>query len=185
MSTKITFYSLRHAQTLDNVAKVFTGWRNPELTTEGYAQASRLNLQGYTIISSPFTRCIETVKLGGGVEYDLDCRLREVCLGQLEGQSYQDIPEYKTNPLDLTPIAGESYRLAYYRIAALLFELFYRLQVKPETKYLLCTSSGIIRILKALEKKPMLEDFHSLKTANCELTTHCLGLQDFYYMTKL
>lgn len=186
VKNSITFSTLRHAQTTHNKNNLFTGWYNTDLTPEGIKQASILNLQPYnSIITSKHTRCIDTVTQAKATKYETDCRLNEVCLGELQGQSKTNISEYKDNPLDYTPLGGESYRMAYYRVVSLLFELYYRLQLKPQINYLLCTSSGIIRIIKALEYKPLAQDFHQIKTANCIITKHTLNINDFYYLAKL
>lgn len=180
----ITFYTLRHAITTYNENKLFTGWHNPTLSNTGIEQAKRLNLSNYSIISSDHQRCIQTLQYANITDFDVDCRLREVNLGVYSGKPIHNIKEYQLHPLDYSPPKGESYRLAYYRLSSLLFELFYRLSISPSANYLLCTSSGIIRILKALEYKPLLEDFHSLKTKNCYISKHTLNVNDFYYLSK-
>jgi len=183
----ITFYSLRHAETTYNESKLFTGWHDPLLSNKGIQQASILNLTSYNyIISSQHSRCKHTLeKAGVDSSFDIDCRLNEICLGELEGLPINNIEGYKNSPLDYAPPKGESYRLAYYRILSLLFELYYRIQLKADLKCLLCTSSGIIRIIKALEYKPLIQDFHNIKTDNCTITKHTLDIDDFYYLSKL
>lgn len=181
-----TFYSLRHAQTTYNLNKLFTGFHDPLLTPEGSHLASSLDLSPFDFfLSSKLQRCSQTLLASGITYFETDCRLNEICLGELQGQSISNIQGYIDSPLDYSPLGGESYRLASYRIISLLFELFYRLSVFPHSKYLLCTSSGIIRILKSLEYKPKIEDFHSIKTPNCQITKHTLNLSDVYYLSKL
>lgn len=180
----ITFYTLCPAISTYNKDNLVIGWHNPPLANEGILQAKRLNLFGYDIISSDQLYCTQTIQAAGISEYEIDCRLRDIKLGSYEGQSINYIKELELNPLDYYPPNGESYRLAYYRLSSLLFELFYRLQVKPDTRYLLCTDKNIIRILKTLEFKPSIEDFLLLTTNNCHISRHNLSIADFYYLSK-
>lgn len=181
----ITFYTLRHAETTYNQTKLFTGWHDPLLSDSGISQAQSLNLSQYSILSSDHQRCLDTLRYAKINHFETDCRLREVKLGIYEGKPIQNIEGYTSQPLDYCPPDGESFRLAYYRILSLLFELTYRLSIDSSKKYLLCTSSGIIRILKALERKPNITDFHFIKTPNSQISIHNLTIEDYYYLSKV
>jgi 2,3-bisphosphoglycerate-dependent phosphoglycerate mutase len=94
-----TIYIFRHGQSQDNVEYLFSGWRDPELTEKGKAQALVLadklkDKKIQMLISSTQKRAIETMKLAmsknpgaQNLKINTDPRIRERSYGDLQGTS--------------------------------------------------------------------------------------------------
>ena len=98
-------YLVRHGQSEWNVRRLTQGQTaHPRLTPLGSAQAAQAaallaadltarGVAGPRIVSSDLTRAVETAQVLAdhlGSEIDLDPRLREQHLGDLEGRSYEE-----------------------------------------------------------------------------------------------
>lgn len=97
-------YIVRHGQTDYNEKKIIQGWLNSELNESGIQQAKNVadKLKGVlfdAVYSSDLNRAYNTAKIitenlpnySGEIKKDL--RLRERCLGDLEGTSLKDIDD--------------------------------------------------------------------------------------------
>jgi 2,3-bisphosphoglycerate-dependent phosphoglycerate mutase len=94
-----TVYIFRHGQSEDNLNYIFSGNRDPHLTSKGVEQAKALALKLKDkelgmLISSPQIRAIETMKIAvslnehaRGLEIVTDSRIRERDYGDLTGRS--------------------------------------------------------------------------------------------------
>lgn len=189
------FYTIRHAETTYNAQHIFTGGgSDPSLTVDGIKQAKTVGLQIKGIIPAliPYTsnhiRCIQTMRHLGFKNIPLaqiDSRLKEVDLGIFEGTPYKNIEGYTKDYLNYKPEGGESYREAIARVVSFLSEMINM----PSDPFLLdtpfiCTSSGIIRILKGLENKIPISDLFLVTTTNCEINKHNLNLEDLDFYGK-
>jgi probable phosphoglycerate mutase len=135
-------YLVRHGQSEWNVLRLTQGQTpHPPLTMLGRAQATvaarliaaDLATTGQTvnrIVTSDLTRAVETAEIMGGAlgaPVSLDVRLREQCLGELEGRGY-DETWAAAEEIDWSdsavPIAGgESVMEVYERMSDALRDL--------------------------------------------------------------
>lgn len=154
---KTHLHLIRHAQTETNLGKIITGSRDVDLSEEGRLQASKLGLKLDTYYDIAFhsslKRSEETLQiaLGRGKTHlgrhpIRDDRLNEKSLGVLEGQVSRYIPEYANGDLDYAPSGGESYRDVAIRVLDFLSMLASLIE-KPNTKVLICSHVGVMRIL--------------------------------------
>lgn len=101
--TKPTLYIFRHGQTQDNAHFIFSGWRDPELTSQGKLDALELadkikNKKIHMLIASPQKRAIDTMKLAisknelaKDLEIHTDPRIKERSYGDYQGKSKLDL----------------------------------------------------------------------------------------------
>ena len=123
-------YVFRHGQTFDNVNRVYSGWRDSELTREGKKQAKLLNRvikhkQIDVCITSRLSRSKETAKLalsGMKVKFEVDDRIIERDYGELSGASkLKNLREDPVNAVkyrrfyDFPPPGGESMKMVKER----------------------------------------------------------------------
>lgn len=135
-------YLVRHGESEWNVRRLTQGQTtHPALTVIGREQAAvaaeaiaadlaRLGLPAARLVTSDLVRAVETAKIVGeriGLVPELDARLREQHLGELEGRSYEDswaraeLHDWSDPELPLA--GGESVGQVRRRLAAVLAEL--------------------------------------------------------------
>ncbi len=135
-------YFVRHGQSEWNVRRLTQGQTShPALTALGCAQAegaaeaiaadlTRLGLSVDRLVTSDLVRALETARIVGervGLDPQLDARLREQHLGELEGRSYEDswaqaeLHDWSDPELPLA--GGESVGQLRRRLAAVLADL--------------------------------------------------------------
>jgi len=135
-------YLVRHGQSEWNVLRLTQGQTtHPALTALGREQAAvaaaaitadldQLGLSAARLITSDLARAVETAEIVGeriGLVPELDTRLREQHLGQLEGRSYEDswaqAELHDWSDPELPVAGGESVGQVRRRLAAVLAEL--------------------------------------------------------------
>ena len=94
---RVEVWLVRHGETVMNASGRLCGWSDVALTDAGREQARWLqkSLAGEAfdgVWSSDLNRAVETGRLAG-FEPQPDERLREVHFGELEGRSYETLPE--------------------------------------------------------------------------------------------
>ncbi|MDO9495685.1 MAG: histidine phosphatase family protein [Nocardioides sp.] len=135
-------YLVRHGESEWNVRRLTQGQtKHPRLTAFGREQAAgaagaiaadlaRLGLPADRLVTSDLVRAVETAQIVGeriGLVPELDVRLREQHLGELEGRSYEDswaqaeLHDWSDPELPLA--GGESVGQVRRRLAAALAEL--------------------------------------------------------------
>jgi len=135
-------YLVRHGQSEWNVRRLTQGQTtHPALTALGREQAAgaaeaiaadlaRLGLSAARLVTSDLVRAVETAQIVGeriGLVPELDARLREQHLGELEGRSYEDswaraeLHDWSDPELPLA--GGESVGQVRRRLAAVLAKL--------------------------------------------------------------
>ena len=132
-------YVVRHAQSLDNVNHIFSGWRDSPLAPEGVAMAKTLaqrlkNKKIDLAFSSDQVRALKTaqeiLKFHKGVPIIVDARLRERNYGTLTGKS--KIAFQLNNPKKyamyhrsyvIAPPDGESFRMVNVRVEPFIKDL--------------------------------------------------------------
>jgi probable phosphoglycerate mutase len=135
-------YLVRHGQSEWNALRLTQGQTpHPPLTMLGRAQATAaarliaadLAATGQAvsrIVTSDLARAVETAEIMGealGAPVSLDVRLREQCLGELEGRGYDDTwaaaEEVDWSDAGVPIAGGESLREVYERMSEALREL--------------------------------------------------------------
>lgn len=152
-------FLFRHAQTTDNVDKIFCGKRNPELTTSGLEEAAEIreklkNEKVTKAFCAPNTRTKHTLDIvlepHSSVETVADPRLRERDYGDLTGKSKEEYeklyPEkYKEwhRGYDSPPPNGESIKMVEERVKEFIKELIQN--VWQNDVIFICASGNSIR----------------------------------------
>jgi len=121
----IKLYITRHGETIWNTEKRMQGWQDSNLTEKGKKNAESLgerlkDIEFEAIYSSPSGRTKNTTELVKGdreIPIIFDDQLREMNLGNFEGQTMDSIRE--TNPIEIdrfwnapelfVPVGGETF----------------------------------------------------------------------------
>ncbi len=166
-------YLCRHAQTYDNIRRIFSGRRNSHLTPEGQRQAKRLaqelkNKHFDLFIISPLARCRETLQplrqIYPQTPVLSDPRLLERDYGQLTGTSKRKL--MKQNPrlavlyrraYDFPPPGGESLKMVKTRVWPFCQWLKDYLEEKERNVLVCCTNNTMRLIRQFFEKLPLLQ----------------------------
>ena len=97
-------FVFRHAETTDNSRSLFSGWRNPDLTSKGLLQAQEVSEQlSKEAINYAFTSHLKRarhtleiiLKKHADIPIFVDDRLIERCYGELQGKSKQKLATEK------------------------------------------------------------------------------------------
>ena len=150
-------YIVRHGQTDYNEKKIVQGWLNSELNKSGIQQAKNVadKLKGIIfdiIYSSDLDRAYNTARIivenlpdySGEIKKDL--RLRERCLGDLEGTSSKNIDGavyFSENP----EMHFENMAVFEKRVSSFLDDLS---NINSYTNVLVVTHNGTINIFEKL-----------------------------------
>jgi len=157
---------MRHGETEWNAEKRYQGQMNPPLTEQGrektLKQARHLeSLRFSRVYCSPLGRTRETLELLSPQteEIRFDDRLKECCLGVLEGRTHREVPEHHQkqqsnfwdNPAAFDLEGAESFADLEVRVRNLLEEL------KPLEGPVLCVTHTVIikMLIKVLEGRDL------------------------------
>jgi 2,3-bisphosphoglycerate-dependent phosphoglycerate mutase len=132
-------FVFRHAETTDNRRHIFSGWRDPKLTSRGLRQAQEVAEQlRQEKIDHAFTshlrrarKTLEIVlELHPDVPVFIDDRLIERCYGLLQGRSKRKVAEERPEwfaqvhrGYDFPPPEGESLKMVEKRTLSFLVQL--------------------------------------------------------------
>ena len=129
-------YFTRHGESEWNLAHRIQGQHDSPLTERGVKMAQQLKkrLKGLEFSHcyvSPLGRAMQTAEIlteGTGVSPEPDERIREVNLGQTEGQIMEELPPEQLHafyhePQYFHPQGGEGYENAFLRVSKLLKDL--------------------------------------------------------------
>jgi probable phosphoglycerate mutase len=139
---------VRHGETTASAGRRIAGWSDPPLTDNGRRQAeavrARLDGAAFTAVwSSDLDRALSSARLGWG-EPRVDCRLREVHFGPLEGRGYDEVDGGLAEVFmvfrDFEIPGGESHQALKRRVHGFVDEL-------PPGRHLLFVHGGVIRVL--------------------------------------
>jgi 2,3-bisphosphoglycerate-dependent phosphoglycerate mutase len=169
-------FVFRHAETTDNSNQIFSGWRDPDLTSKGLLQAKEVAQQleqekiDYAFASHLLRarRTLEIVlKPHLNVPVFIDDRLIERCYGMLQGKSKIEIaaerPEWFAKVhrgYDFPPPEGESLKMVEKRTLAFVVQLEGWLQKNPGNVAISCHGNSIRpirRVFEHLSLKQMLQ----------------------------
>jgi 2,3-bisphosphoglycerate-dependent phosphoglycerate mutase len=132
-------FVFRHAETTDNRRRIFSGWRDPKLTSKGLRQAQEIAEQlkqekidyAYTSHLRRARKTLEIVlELHPDVPVFIDDRLIERCYGLLQGRSKKKVAEERPEwfaqvhrGYDFPPPEGESLKMVEKRTLPFLEQL--------------------------------------------------------------
>ena len=169
-------FVFRHAETTDNSNQIFSGWRDPGLTTKGLLQAQEIARQlEHEKIDYAFTshllrakKTLEIVlKPHVNVPVFVDDRLIERCYGTLQGKSKIEIaaekPEWFAKVhrgYDFAPPEGESLKMVESRTLPFVMQLEWWLRQNLGNVAISCHGNSmrpIRRIFEHLSLKQMLQ----------------------------
>ncbi|SRR5258706_768744 len=133
-------FLFRHGETTDNQKKIFSGWRDVDLTQEGIEEAKRLseklkNEKTTKAYSSDLIRSQHTLALVLGeyhknVPVHIDPRIKERDYGKLTGTSKTELEKKSPKDFekwhrsyDIAPPGGESIKDVEKRVMPFIHEL--------------------------------------------------------------
>ena len=166
----------RHAETTDNANAIFSGWRDPDLTSKGFSQAQEISEQlkqekiGYAF-TSHLKRAQKTLEVvleaHPNVPVFVDDHLIERCYGLLQGESKTKVakerPEWFAKVhrgYDSPPPEGESLKMVEKRTDPFVAQLKQWLRQNPGNVAISCHGNSlrpIRRIFEHLSMKQMLK----------------------------
>jgi 2,3-bisphosphoglycerate-dependent phosphoglycerate mutase len=166
----------RHAETTDNSRGIFSGWRDPELTSKGLSQAREISEQlNQEKIACAFTshlkRARKTLEIvleeHPAIPVFTDDRLIERCYGLLQGKSKRKLaeerPEYFAKVhrgYDFPPPDGESLKMVENRTLPFIVQLERWLRRNPGNVAVSCHGNSlrpIRRVFEHLSLRQMLQ----------------------------
>jgi 2,3-bisphosphoglycerate-dependent phosphoglycerate mutase len=160
-------FVFRHAETTDNSNHIFSGWRDPDLTSKGLLQAQEIAQQlkqeriDYAF-TSHLLRARKTLEIvlkpHLNVSVFVDDRLIERCYGTLQGKSKIAIeaerPEWFAKVhrgYDFPPPEGESLKMVENRTLAFVVQLEAWLRQNPGNVAISCHGNSMRPIRRAFE----------------------------------
>jgi 2,3-bisphosphoglycerate-dependent phosphoglycerate mutase len=169
-------FVFRHAETTDNRRQIFSGWRDPKLTSKGLEQAQEVAEQlRQEKISYAFTSHLEraqktleiVLETHPDVPVFVDDRLIERCYGLLQGKSKRKVakerPEWFAKVhrgYDFPPPEGESLKMVEKRTVPFLVQLEAWLRQNRGNVAISCHGNSlrpIRRVFEHLSLKQMLQ----------------------------
>ena len=169
-------FVFRHAETTDNSNRIFSGWRDPDLTPKGLLQAKEIAQQlkkekidyAFTSHLLRAKRTLEIVlKPHSNATVFVDDRLIERCYGTLQGKSKVKIaaekPEWFAKVhrgYDFPPPEGESLKMVESRTLPFIVQLERWLRQNPGNVAISCHGNSmrpIRRVFEHLSLKQMLQ----------------------------
>jgi len=158
----LRLYVTRHGETIWNTQKRLQGWKDSDLTERGVKNALALGnrlseVNFHTIYSSPSNRTMETARLIRGERKQHiieDNNLREIHLGEWEGQTHEEIKEanpkgygeFWEKPHLYSTASGEN----FYQLSSRVLNFLNRIQMEHnEGNILIVTHTVFIKALLA------------------------------------
>ncbi|WP_147370369.1 histidine phosphatase family protein [Lysinibacillus yapensis] len=149
----------RHGETLWNKAGILQGWLDSPLTDNGKRQAENPNFQPEIVYASDLGRALQTAQLMfPEVDIRIDSRLREINLGEWQGESILNLQHdlhyqmYLQHPEKFIANTQETFGQVTERMQSFLDFLIHR----PENKIAVISHGVAIACLCiALQNKPL------------------------------
>ncbi|WP_152396441.1 histidine phosphatase family protein [Paenibacillus guangzhouensis] len=160
----VTFYLVRHGETLFNVQGKMQGWSDAPLTEEGIHVAENLSrgLKGVPFVaaySSTSERAMDTANIalkGRGISLITDKRLKEFNYGEWEGAKGEDIlkqhPDMYTNPNVFKQAGGESTQEVIDRMKAALTDIAEKHKSTGGNVMVVAHGMATVNLLLAIDK---------------------------------
>ena len=169
-------FVFRHAETTDNATEIFSGWRDPDLTSKGILQAQEISEQlrqekidyAFTSHLKRARKTLEVVlEAHPNVPVFVDDHLIERCYGLLQGESKTKVanerPEWFAavhRGYDFPPPEGESLKMVEKRTDPFVAQLKQWLRRNSGNVAISCHGNSlrpIRRIFEHLSMKQMLK----------------------------
>jgi 2,3-bisphosphoglycerate-dependent phosphoglycerate mutase len=160
-------FVFRHAETTDNSRSLFSGWRDPVLTSKGMSQAQEVSEQlskekidyAFTSHLKRARKTLEIVlKKHDDVTVFVDDRLIERCYGELQGKSKRKLASEKPEwfarvhrGYDFPPPEGESLKMVEKRTLAFVVQLEAWLRRNPGNVAISCHGNSLRPIRRVFE----------------------------------
>ncbi len=160
-------FVFRHAETTDNSRKIFSGWRDANLTSKGFAQAQEIADQlkqeridyAFTSHLKRARKTLEIVlQLHPSIPVFIDDRLIERCYGLLQGKSKTrteaERPDWFAKihrGYDFPPPEGESLKMVENRTLPFLAILRGWLEQNPGNVAISCHGNSLRPIRRVFE----------------------------------
>ena len=173
---KVNLFVFRHAETTDNSNSIFSGWRNPDLTSKGLVQATEVaeqlaNERIDYAFTSHLLRARRTLEIVLESRLDVpvfvDDRLIERCYGILQGKNKVEVaaerPEWFAKVhrgYDFPPPEGESLKMVENRTLPFILQFKECLRRNPGNVAISCHGNSmrpIRRVFEDLSLKQMLQ----------------------------
>jgi 2,3-bisphosphoglycerate-dependent phosphoglycerate mutase len=167
-------YVFRHGESTDNVRKIFSGWRDAQLTDVGISQAEVLSkkLKGKHIdlcIVSPLSRSQDTAEIAlkyhEDMVYEVDQRIIERNYGDLQGYSKEKLmkedPELAVKyrrGYDFPPPHGESMKMVEERVFDFCRDLVERVKRENINVAVSCHGNSMRAIRRYFEELTIIEE---------------------------
>ncbi|MCX8150970.1 MAG: histidine phosphatase family protein [Candidatus Bathyarchaeota archaeon] len=158
-------FIFRHSETTDNRNGVFSGWRDPHLTSEGFAQAHKITKQlecckinyAFTSHLKRATQTLSVVlKPHPEIPIFVDDRLIERCYGLFQGKSKKEIEQQNPHLYAqfhrgyyVAPPEGESMAMVESRVIPFFEQLTEWLNHNPGNVAISCHNNSI-RVFRRL-----------------------------------
>jgi 2,3-bisphosphoglycerate-dependent phosphoglycerate mutase len=160
-------FVFRHAETTDNSRSLFSGWRDPVLTSKGTSQAQKVSEQlskekidyAFTSHLKRAKKTLEIIlKKHDDVTVFVDDRLIERCYGKLQGKSKRKLavekPEWFARVhrgYDFPPPEGESLKMVEKRTLPFVVQLEAWLRRNPGNVAISCHGNSLRPIRRVFE----------------------------------
>lgn len=160
-------FVFRHAETYDNSHKIFSGWRDTELTPRGFTQAREIaeqitNEKIDYAFTSHLKRARKTLAIvletHSKIPIFMDDRVIERCYGLLQGKSKEKVakerPEWYAQVhrgYDFPPPEGESLKMVEKRVLPFLAQLKDWMEMHPGNVAISCHGNSLRPIRRAFE----------------------------------
>lgn len=160
-------FVFRHAETTDNSRSLFSGWRDPVLTSKGLLQAQEISKQlskqeidyAFTSHLKRARKTLEIVlKKHDDVPVFVDDRLIERCYGELQGKSKRKLAAEKPEwfalvhrGYDFPPPRGESMKMVENRTLPFVVQLEAWLRRNPGNVAISCHNNSLRLIRRVFE----------------------------------
>lgn len=156
-------YLFRHAESEDNENHLFSGWRDPSLSTKGKIDceelAELLKEKEFKVAYSPdLKRNLDTLKeifkYHKDTEVVVDKRIRERSYGDLQGKPHLEIMRDNLElylkyhrSYDSPPPNGESIQMVEIRVKPFYEEVISRIK-KEKSNVAVCAGNNAMRVLR-------------------------------------
>lgn len=191
-------FVFRHAETTDNANSIFSGWRDPDLTSKGLSQAQEIaeqlrNKKINYAFTSHLKRAKRTLDIvleaHSDVPIFVDDHLIERCYGLLQGESKIKVAKERPawfarvhRSYNFPPPEGESLMMVEKRTEPFIVKLKQMLQRSSGNVAISCHGNSlrpIRRVFENLSLKQMLQiENPQDKAINYALNIHRVNLKD-------
>ncbi len=184
-------YLFRHAQTYDNIRRIFSGRRQTRLTPEGWEQAKKLAEKLKTkkidlFISPPLKRCQQTLeplrKYFPNIPYIQKKELVERDYGDLTGKSKLKIMKlYPEKAIlwrrswDVRPPGGESLKDVWEKRIKQFCQWLEKKMKKENINVAYCGTNNTVRLIRMYFEKLSIEEMLTLENPYGDYAAYSLG----------